>query len=191
MTAEVVVDVDGTRCSVEMVAEHKAGSTTGNPLIILQFGLSYASWVAGIKVGNVDVGIDVKVVVDIIAKFHVSAVLLEAHVATMVVTTSVLSSHRAVELAATYLIRCFGLNGSPTTCANVDFGADTVNIVLTCDEVHNTAHCIRTIKERSRTAYHLDTFDGHRLIAVGYTMAKDTLILRMSVDEYHDLSRSR
>ena len=64
----------------------------------------------------------------------------------------------------------------------------TVLMHRSVDDVQYTAHGITSIEYGGRTTKHLYALCHQRLIAVGDGMTIDTVILRMSVDKYEQLS---
>ena len=58
----------------------------------------------------------------------------------------------------------------------------------TGDDVDDTAHGVRAVYHRGRATQYLHAICHQCLIAVAEGMAKDALILRMTIDEYQHLT---
>ena len=59
---------------------------------------------------------------------------------------------------------------------------------MTGYDIHHAAHRIAAVEHTCRTTQHLYALGHQRLIAVADRMAIDALILRMAVDEHHQLA---
>ena len=88
--SEVVIDTQCTAGLVVVVLDSQAGSTTRNPLVVLQLGLRYCTGIRGIPMGQVQIHSSIPMFTDVVAQLHVAPILLEAHVGTMVIRTTVL-----------------------------------------------------------------------------------------------------
>ena len=106
----------------------------------------------------------------------------------MVVAAAILGSNRTGESTRAYLIGHFSLKRSPRTGTEIDIRANTVTMHAARNDIDDAPHRIAAIKHRGRATEYFHTLGHHRLIAVGYRMTIDSLILRMTVDENHQLS---
>ena len=128
-------------------------------------------------------------VVEVIAQFQVTPILLKTHAGTVVVGASILGGNGARELSTAYLVGNLGLQGSIAACADIDI---CMNRIATCRatryNIDDTTHRIRTIEHRGWSAQHFHAFSHQRLITVGNGMAIDALILWMTIDQHHHLT---
>ena len=148
------------------------------------------SGVRGIEMDNVCIYIGVPVRCEVVGKFQVSSVLFKTHIGTVVVGTAVLPSHHRRELALSDGVRRLAGDGAVGAGANSDVGTHTVLQHLPRHYVYHSSHSIAAIDYRGWSAEHFYAFRHKCLVAVADRMSIDAVILRMSVDEYKQLSCS-
>ena len=90
MAAEVVINAEASACALIVVLHPKCRDGTGDPLVSLEHRAGDCAWLGCVEVGDVSVGKHIPVVVDVIIELQVAAILLETHVGTMVVASSIL-----------------------------------------------------------------------------------------------------
>ena len=91
MPSEIVVEAQCTTGVFVVILHRETCRPTGNPLVILSFGLLHGAWVRGIPVGQVDVCGQCPILVHVIPQLDMSSILLEPHVRAVVVSPDVLS----------------------------------------------------------------------------------------------------
>ena len=188
MSTKVGIDAQcPTRLAV-VILKCRRHHTARNPLVGIIQRTALRARVGGIEVCHVGINIRVPVVVEVVAQLHVAAILFESHTRAVVVGATVLCRDGAAELTGAHLVRSFCLHRAIAACSKIDVGIHTVLAHSSGDDIHDTAHRVRTIKYRGRTTQHLYTFGHQRLITVGNGVTIDALILRMSVNQYQQLS---
>ncbi len=183
---EVVVDAEGARGAAVAVGERGGGGTAVDPLAGLQQGTVGGAGIGGGVVGEVGVGRDLPLRTDVVAELDLTAVLVEAHVGTVVVGARALQRDDAPEASLAQTAGGVGLDGAVGAGAEVDVGPDAVAEHLAGDDVEDAAHGIGTVEHGGGTAQHLHALGEHGLVEVGGAVAEEALILGHAVDEHHE-----
>ena len=190
VAAEVAVDIDSPVGLLIMVLHGGGHSCTRNPLAGSVDGSRCGAGVLGVEVRDVGIDVSVPVLVEVITQFQVTAILLEAHVGTVVVRAVVLRRHRGRELPAAHLVAYLRLDGTVTPRSCIDSGLYTVAVHAPRHNVDDTAHGVAAVKDGSRAAEYFHALSHQGLVTVGDGMAIDAVILRVTVDEYEKLPRA-
>ena len=88
------------------------------------------------------------------------------------------------------LVACLGLHGAIAACSCRHPGTHTVGLHSARNDVHHTAHGIRTIEQRGRTAQDFHPLGHERMVGIGHRMPIDAVVLRMPVHQHHHLART-
>ena len=139
---------------------------------------------------DVHVGVEVPCARQVVAQLGVSAVLFEVHVGAMPVRAVVRAAGNACEASFLHAVGHFCLQGVVGTVPYVGMGLHSVFLHLAGNDIHNSSHCVRAVEHGGRASQHFHPFCHERLAGIGYRMSEQTHILRMSVYQHHQPSRT-
>ncbi len=188
MSSEVGIEADGTAGLVIMILDSRRHHAASDPLVgIVEWGRR-AARLAGIEMRDIRIDIRIPVRMEVVTQFQVPPILLETHAGAVIVGAPILCCHRTGELAAAHLVRSLCLDSAVAASPQIDRRLHTILMHSTGHDIDDTPHGIRAIEHGGRTAQHLHPLGHQCLVTVGDRMPVDTVILRMTVDEYHQLT---
>ena len=95
MASEISVETQCTIAPSIVILHSSRNHTSCYPLVgIVEWG-SRTAWLAGIEMGDVGIHIGIPMVVEVIAQFQVTPILLKTHAGTVVVGASILGGNCA------------------------------------------------------------------------------------------------
>ena len=189
MFSPIIEKAQGSRGFRVSVLQRDRSHAAGYPLIVVDQRIERLAGIRSVEMGHVHVRPCVPMVGNFIAQLGIAAVLLEAHVRPMPVGPVVRAADDAREASLAYPVGQFGLQRIVRTVAGMQIILHAVLAHLARDDVHDSAHSVRAVKNRCRTAQHLDPLGHQRLVCVRYRMAEQPHILRVTVDQHEHPGR--
>ena len=190
VVAPVVEETGGSRCLLVFVFHGKRGHAAGDALVAFEQRSAHRARVGGVEVGHVYVAAQVPVAGYLIAQFGIAAVLFEAHVFAVAVGAVVRAADETRKLALPDAVGHLALQGVERAVSQVDVGLHPLLVHAAGDDVDDTAHGIRAIEHRGRSAQYLHPLGHERLVGIGDGVSEDAGILRVAVDEHHQPARA-
>ncbi len=185
VSAPVVKQTQRARGAFVLVREGQRRHAARNALVAVDERRPHGARAGGVEVRYVGIGARSPVPGDLVAQLCITAVLLEAHVVAMTVRAVVRTADHRRESPGTHAVRELGFERVVGAVTGMQIGVHAVGMHLARDDIHNASHGVGAVKHRGGAPQHLDPIGQHRLVGVGYRVAEDTRILRMTVDKHH------
>ncbi len=183
MPAEIGVDAQISAGLFIEIGKSRRPGAPAYPLCGMIDRLLHRARVTRNKMRKIEISVSLPVGREVIAGAEGSSILLVSHVRTMVVSPRILPGHVRPEFASPVLVAGLGRKGTVASRPEDEVKVISVREFLLSDDIDRAAHGIRAIKQGRRTAGNLDPLGQEILIRVRESMAIDSAVPRVAVNE--------
>ena len=186
---EIIEAAHRTRGALVAVADRKRSHAARDRLVGILERLCDRARLRGIEMRHIDIGGKIPLRREIVAQLGIAAVLLERHVRTVAVGAVVRSTDHGGNAALVYSIGSLGLDRVVRPVACMEGGMDAL-LGLASNDIDHSAHGIRAVQHRGGATQDLHPLRHKGLVGVGDRMPHQPHILRVTIDQHHQLPRA-
>ena len=179
----VVEETDAARCVAVIIGGRDTCKSSENVGLGVKQWSVFWSRIVEVEIGEVEVGRYLPMVRYLISNFYKVGNLLETRIIAVTVGALVVCAKHCREFAILYACHSLQLCCAVASAREHKFSLDAV-FRLAGNDVDHSAHSVRAVKQRRRSAEHLHLVGHECLVCVGDWVTHQSCILRLTVDKH-------